>query len=394
MRKQDFENSPSGHLVPTEKGQWAFVPDHLPPKGIDVAHLAPQLERASVKLGELNGICRTIPDPLLLIRPLQAKEALSSSSMEGTFSTVDDLMLIEAGGHIRDGAQEAREVANYRRALAEAVGSFEDTPLCLRTLRDAHRTLMHNVARHRGAKAVAGEFRTNQNFIGALEIEKARFVPPPPREALVALDLLEKYLHDEARPRLPDLIESALIHYQFETIHPFGDGNGRVGRMLIALHLLMRGANKSPVLYLSPTLETRKDDYIDYMYEVSKTGAWTPWVEFFLDMVEQATEQAVATADCLFALRERYRELLQQAGRSANLLKIVDLLFVTPVVTIPAVATHLGVTYRAAQLNTQTLQDVGILWEVPHRTNPKYFAAVAILDTIAGRQPADARTSH
>ncbi len=188
------------------------------------------------------------------------------------------------------------------------------------------------------------------------------------------------------RKRLPELVESALIHYQFETIHPFADGNGRVGRMLITLHLLMRSTIKTPVLYLSPTLETRKDEYIDRMFEVSRSGAWLEWIRFYLKAVADAAESAIATAARLFALQRHYRERVQKAGRSANLIKIIDYLFVSPAVTIPELQTVLDVTYRSAQLNVASLIKVGILNEVPGPSNPKMFVAMDILDVIADRK--------
>lgn len=381
MIKADFERSPSGSLIPTERGQWAFVPRDLPPE-LDLGALAGPLSRAAQLLGELNGISRTLPDPYLLIRPLQAREALTSSSMEGTFTTVDDLLLLDAGAAERSGAGDVREVNNYRRALSQAIESLDTLPLSLRTLRDAHRRLLMGVARHRGSAVQAGEFKRHQNFIGAYEIENARFIPPPPREARAALNALECYIQREPRGPVPDLIDAALIHYQFETIHPFSDGNGRVGRMLIPLHLFMRQVIRQPVLYLSPTLETRKDEYIDRMYDVSRYGAWHEWVAFFLDVVAEACETTVATADALLALQQDYRARLRDAGRSANLITILDLLFRRQVITIPRIAEHLSVTYRSAQLNIEALARVGILEEVAETSNPKYFIARGIRDII------------
>ncbi len=225
MKKEDFANSPSGRLVPTEQGQWAFVPHDLPPAEIDLTKLAEPLADASRAVGELNGIGRTLPDPYLLIRPLQIREALTSSSMEGTYTTIDDLLLLEAGATESKRAAETREVANYRRALSEAIRSLEEIPLSLRTLCNAHKTLLGGAARNRGANVEAGEFKKYQNFIGGRGgIENARFIPPPRDEALTALDRLEKYIQRDNRLGIPDLIDSALIHYQFETIHPFPDG--------------------------------------------------------------------------------------------------------------------------------------------------------------------------
>lgn len=391
MKREDFAGSQSGVLVPTERGQWAFVPNPLPPP-LDLGPLADVIEDAARALGELNGIGRTLQNPLLLITPLQTREALASSSMEGTYTTIDALMIVEAGGPETDPTLDTREVSNYRRALANAVASLDDLPLSIRTLCNAHRTLLGNVARHRGAAVQAGELKSLQNFIGARTIEDARFIPPPPREAIECLGALERYFHRDDRTGIPDLVDAALIHYQFETIHPFADGNGRVGRMLIPLFLMSRGVMRQPLLYLSPVLEDRKDAYIDLMYEVSRGGDWTPWLRFFLEAVALACRFAVRTADRLFDLQRRYRARLQEASRSAKLLSIVDMLFESPVVSIPRVAEQLRVTYRAASLNVASLVEAGILQDMAGTSNPKLFAARDILQTITETFDRDART--
>lgn len=382
MKKEDFAGTPSGRLVPTDRSQWAFVPHSLPPSDLDLGSLADKLATTAQLLGELNGIGRTLTDPLLLIRPLQAREALTSSSMEGTYTTLDELLLVDAGGPETAPASDAREVVNYRRALANAIDSLEALPLSLRTMRDAHRTLLQGVRRHRGSSALPGEFKAHQNFIGAREIESARFIPPPPVDALACLGELEKYIHREDRGGLPDLVDAALIHYQFETIHPFADGNGRVGRMLIPLHLFVRGVLREPILYLSPSLEHRKDEYIDRMFAVSQRGDWLGWIGFFLDVVSDACRSAIAAADALLDLQKDYRRRATGAGRSSNLLAIIDHLFRVQIVTIPAVASLLGVQYRSAQLNIEALVSVGILFEIEDLSNPKYFMAREIRDVI------------
>lgn len=386
MKREDFERSPSGSLIPTERGQWAFVPNPLPPLLDDDcrARLSAPLAQAALAVGELNGLGRVLRDPYLLIRPLQAQEALTSSSMEGTYTTLSDLLLVEAGASEQGRAPDTREVLNYRFALSGAIASLDSVPLSLRTLRDAHRRLLGGVARHRGAAVQAGEFKQHQNFIGAYEIEKARYVPPPRDAALAGLDDLERFIHREASDGLHPLIDAALIHYQFEAIHPFADGNGRVGRMLITLHLFAAKVIHQPILYLSPTLEGRKDEYIDRMYEVSRSGDWFGWIVFFLASIAGAARGAIATAERLLQVERDFRARLQQAGRSANLLSIVDLLFKTPVVSIPQVAEYLGVTYRAAQLNVETLLNANVLEEYQGTSNPRLFVARAILNAISG----------
>ncbi len=384
MKREDFMASATGSLVPTERGQWAFVPHALPPINLDHARLSRALSEAAAAVGELNGIGRTLPNPYLLITPLQRREAISSSSMEGTYTTVDALLLAEAGANGEGTTSDTREVLNYRRALARAIESLAELPLSLRTLRDAHRTLLSNVRRDRGASVTPGEFKQHQNFIGAYQIEQARFIPPPPAETLSCLDALERYLHRE-EDGIDILIDAALIHYQFETIHPFADGNGRLGRMLIILHLFMRGKIAQPLLYLSPVFEAHKDEYIDRMYAVSRHGDWEGWIVFFLGVLRDAARETIALAERMIALQGAYRTRLQQARRSAGLLAIIDYLFEQPMLTIPMIAERLGVTYRGALKNVEFLVSEGVLSEVEGTSNPRYFAARDIIEITSGK---------
>lgn len=380
MLRAEFEGSPTGRLVRTIAGQPAFVPASLPP-ALDLAALAMPLAEASQAIGELNGIGRTLDNPYLLIRPLQTKEALTSSSMEGTYSTIDDLMLLEAGSE-QSGGADTREVRNYGRALSEAIASLDSLPLCLRTICNAHSTLLSGLPAGRGHRGRPGELKDQQNWIGSRAIETARFVPPPPSESREAMYALERYIQREDRADLHPLIDAALIHYQFETIHPFADGNGRVGRILVPVLLIERGLLHQPLLYLSPFLERRKDDYIDLMLDVSRSGDWSAWVSFFLGAVAQSAKHAVAVADRLFALRERYRRTFQTSRRSALLLRLIDRLFERPIFSIPQIERELKITYPSAQKNVETLLDAGIVEEIPHTSYPKLFAARELIRAI------------
>ena len=382
MQRTDFMASATGSLVPTERGQWAFVPSPLPPEQLDHSRFSRVLSEAAAAVGELNGIGRTIPNPYLLITPLQRREAISSSSMEGTYTTVDALLLAEAGANAET-TPDTREVLNYRRALGAALNSLDALPLCLRTLRDAHRTLLDNVRPNRGASVAPGEFKQHQNFIGAYDIEHARFVPPPPVETQACLDALERYCHRDD-PGLDAFIDAALIHYQFETIHPFADGNGRVGRMLILLHLFMRRKISQPLLYLSPVFEARKEEYIDRMFSVSRDGDWEGWIVFFLQVLRDAARETIILAERLIGLQAGYRAQVQQSRRSANVLTIIDYLFEQPVLTIPMVAERLDVTYKAAQKNVELLIAERVLSEVEGTSNPRYFAARDVIKITSG----------
>lgn len=381
MDYRPFETSPAGKLVPTERSQRAFVPNPLPPVGIDLGKLARPIERAAAALGELDGIGRALQDPYLLIHPLQSREAISSSTMEGTYTTADDLLLLEAGASENERGADTREVFNYRRALSNAIDSLQSVPLSIRTLRDAHRTLLSGVRADRGGRVRPGELKQHQNFIGAYEIEKARFIPPPPLEATECLHALEAYFHSEIEG-LPVLVDSALIHYQFETIHPFADGNGRVGRMLITLHLFHSRRIRHPLLYLSPILEAKKDEYIDRMYAVSAEGKWHEWLAFYLEVVKDASELTIRMGDRLINLQIKYRELFQRANRSAGLLAIIDGLFSRPAFTIPIIAERLGVSYPAAKANVDKLLAAGIVHEAPQTSNPKFYIASEIVDSL------------
>jgi Fic family protein len=381
MDKSAFERSTTGRVVPTIGGQWAFVPNDLPPI-LDMNDFVAPLVEATQLLGELNGVFKTLPDPYILIRPLQTKEALTSSSMEGTYTTIDELMLAEAGYDHAKQSADTREVLNYSSALKNAILSLSDIPLSLRTITTSHEDLLNGVSKARGAMIRPGELKAHQNWIGARTIENARFIPPPPGEAREALYALEKYIQRDGREKTPPLIEAALIHYQFETIHPFPDGNGRVGRILIPLYLFERKTIRHPVLYISPWLEKHKDEYIDRMFSVSKDGDWSGWIEFFLNAVSETCKATIQTADHLFSMRERYRKTLQARGRSALLLSMVDHIFHRPVFSIPQMADFLGVTYRAAQSNIDVLENAGIIEHLHATAHPKFYAARELLRAI------------
>jgi Fic family protein len=301
---------------------------------------------------------------MLLIRPLQRREAVSSSGMEGTYTTLSDLFLFEAGAGDASKREDNREVLNYVRALAGAIEELDELPISSRLLRNAHRALLDGVAHHRGATIDAGELKRDQNWIGGSgRIETARFIPPPPKEAADAIDDLAKFINREDRGNIPPLIDAALAHYQFETIHPFADGNGRVGRMLITLMLIEGDVLRQPLLYMSPWLERHKDRYIDLMYEVSRKGEWIPWISFFLEAVVESAYSTIRVVERLQDLQARYREQFQTARRSALLPRIVDLAFEQPAMTITDIAEQIGVTYQAASNNVAVLVKAGLAIE-------------------------------
>ena len=370
---------PSGRLHPLVGGGVAFVPAPLPPR-LTPQHFLSELSMALTAIGELKGAARRLANPLLLIQPMQLQEALTSSAMEGTYTTAEELVLAEADP--AGSAADTREVANFTRALRHAEQRLrEGQPIAHRLLCETHAILLEGVERHRGAHRLPGQYKRDQNFIGGSGID-ARFVPPPPDLAPALMADLERFIN-ETPPSDPAeaLINIALAHYQFETIHPFADGNGRMGRMLITLLARQWGLVDHMLLYVSPELEALKDRYINLMFEVSACSAWEAWIVFMMHVFSQSCARTVQTIDRLLALQDDFHERARKAGRSAHLLKLVDRLFETPVLTVPQVQRELELTYRGAQQLVEKLQDAGIVAPVLN-TRPQTFLASAILDII------------
>jgi len=376
MRADDFTSEAPGRLVPTLAQQRAFVPNPLPPQ-IDMNDIAVAMAEAMQAIGELKGACRRLQNPFILVRPLQRREALTSSAMEGTFTTEDELALAEAG-LTRENDDDTREVHNYMRALDRAMKLLEELPICHRLLKTAHEILLSGLSATRGAQKRPGQYKAEQNWIGGRTIEAARFVPPPPLETQQCMDALEAYINREAGGLPTPITDLALVHYQLETIHPFADGNGRVGRMLISVMATKSGLLEMPVLYISPVLERDKDAYIDLMFAVSARGEWAPWLNFFFRKICEACHETIATIDRLIALQADYRQATGSSIRSGTAMNLVDALFVTPVITVNSAAELMGVTYAAAKKTIDKLVDLQIIREVPGHY-PKTFIAAGIL---------------
>lgn len=391
MDHTQFNDNSTGRLVKTPYNVFAFIPDPLPPK-LDMAQLAIPLSQAMQAVGELRGASRRLSNPYILVRPLQRREALTSSAMEGTFTTDDELLLADAG--IDEASDQASiEVRNYLRALTETLRLLEvdGLPICHKMIKTAHDILLSGVGSHRGANRNRGEYKSDQNAIGGARrgIENARFIPPPPRETQICMDELEKYINRQTKDDIPALVDIALVHYQLETIHPFSDGNGRVGRMLISIMAIERQVFDTPLLYLSPELELRKDEYIDLMLKVSAEGAWEEWIVFFLDVVEKSARASIKVIDRLIELQENYRKKVTLATKAANAVSLVDKLFVAPIVTVRDVQDAFNVTYRAARNTIDKLIEQEILVEVS-RYHPTVFIAPEIMrvaDQISESQP-------
>ncbi|HXU13299.1 MAG TPA: Fic family protein [Candidatus Binatia bacterium] len=355
------------------------MPNPLPPQlDLDRSHIL-QLSEAERAIGRLAGVGATLPNPYLLIHPFIRREAVLSSRIEGTQASLSDLFFFEAAPSLPARATDVREVANYVRAMEAALDPKRELPLSLRLIREMHRILMTGV---RESHLTPGEFRRSQNWIGPAgsKLNDAILVPPPVPEMHAALGALERHLH--APSDLPMLVRLAMIHYQFEAIHPFLDGNGRIGRLLVSLLLCEWKVLPSPLLYLSAFFERHRQDYYRLLLAVSQKGQWEPWVQFFLSGVLEQSLDAIQRAARLRALRDEYQTGLQRARSSALLLKLVDGLFHHPAITVPGAARQLKVTQRAASQNIGKLVRAGILTEATGRARNRIFVANGIIRAI------------
>jgi Fic family protein len=380
VKPEDFKDSKTGRLAPTISGA-AFLPNPLPPRLLDLAPMVSLLSRAERALGELSGIGRALPNPYLLIRPFMRREAVASSRIEGTVTTLSQLLLFEVGEETNRGPGDAREVLNYVRALEYSLSRLDKLPISSRLIREAHKILLTNVQSDRGARIIPGEFRKEQNWVSAKLIENARYVPPPPQEVPQAMADLEKYINNKD-DEIPTLIQLALIHYQFEAIHPFPDGNGRVGRLLIPLILCERKEISQPLLYLSSYFEKNYDEYIDRMLAISQMGLWERWIEFFLKGVEETCNDAMTRARSLQNLQKSYYEKIQRTRSSSLLGRLVDLLFEHPAITVPYAAQRLNISYNAAKNNITRLMETQILEPAAGDRRPMVFVANDIVKLV------------
>lgn len=368
----------TGEFIPcsvAEESYKAFVPAPLPPQPpLDMGRLSGLLAEASAALGRLDGLAGFLPDVGLFIYMYVRKEALLSSQIEGTQSSFSDLLIHE--NEAAPGAPvetDVQDVSNYVASLDHGLGRMrEDFPLSLRLIREIHEILL---SKGRGSTKMPGEFRRSQNWIGGPRPSKARFVPPPPERLDECLGAFEKFLHVED-DGLPILIRAALAHVQFETIHPFLDGNGRVGRLLITLLLCADGVLKEPILYLSLWFKTKREEYYAQLQYVRETGDWEEWVNFFLQGVIETADQGVATARCILDLFEadkrKVEEILGKAAPSA--LKILGHMQKKPVIAVKDLIGPLGLTVPTVNTALRNLEKAGIIREITGRQRDRLFA--------------------
>jgi Fic family protein len=366
-----------GRTVATAAGSEtvrAFIPPPLPPHPpIDVLPLLRLLSAADHALGRLDGIATLLPSPELFLYMYVRKEAVLSSQIEGTQSTLSDLLRFEAAAQAGAPFDDVREVSNYVDAMQHGLARLETLPLSLRLIREMHARLLSG---GRGGDKDPGEFRRTQNWIGGTRPGNALFVPPPPHELAACLAALEAFIHEEASG-LPVLIKAGLLHVQFETIHPFLDGNGRIGRLLVTLYLCTQGVLHQPLLYLSLFLKAHRADYYRLLQEVREHGAWEAWLEFFLRGVAETAGQAFQAATRIAALFQQDRARLAEAGGSA--LRIQELMQRHPYAGTALLVRASGLTAPTVNAALEALRRHGIVHEITGRRRGRVFAYTAYL---------------
>ncbi len=383
MDPTEFQNSIAGKVIRTQKGYWAFLPAPLPPDIRWTPSLVSALSQADRSLARLASLGCALPDPYVLVRPFIRREAVLSSRIEGTRASLEELYTYEAAqlSFLQD-PSDVREVHNYVRAMEYGLERLKTLPISLRLIREIHARLMEDV---RGEYLTPGEFRRTQNWIGPPDssLATAAFVPPPVEDMHLALDQLEKFIH--AASELPPLARVGLIHYQFEAIHPFLDGNGRVGRLLIVFLLCASGLLEQPSLNLSAYFEANRLEYYQRLLSVSRAGDWEGWLHFFLRGIHQQSSDAMTRLARLSKLHSAYQARFRGARSAERLLQLIDWLFGQPILTIRQVEVALGVPFMAAQRMVEKLVQAGLLREITGQARNRIYRADEIMQAIEGR---------
>ena len=370
----ESKRRPHGRRIRCAGGYWAYVPKPLPPSIAWSAGLTSALSAADRSVGQLAGEGRRLANPHLLIRPFIRREAVLSSRIEGTEATLGELLAAEAGAVVERSPTDLREVANYVVALEYGVERLRSLPLSLRLVRELHEKLMHGV---RGDVATPGELRRSQNWIGpaGCTLSDATFVPPPPDQLMECLGAWEQFLHDDS---LPPLVHAALAHSQFEAIHPFLDGNGRVGRLLITLLLVEKGVLPASLLYLSAFFEATQAEYYARLLAVTERGEWEEWLGYFLGGVAQQAEDVLDRIQRIDDLLARWREQLA-AAPSRVPEKAIELFTENPFWTVSKLAARLDVAFTTAQRAIDRLESAGIVVLAGNAKRNRVYCARAIL---------------
>lgn len=371
-------------MVRAPAGYWAFVPDPLPPR-LDLGPVANALSEADAYLSELSGLGRYLPNPHLLIAPYIKREAVASTRIEGTEADLSNLLLHELAPERTSPDADVLEVRNYVAALELGIELLGQLPIAARLLRRLHAVLLRGV---RGEHRLPGEFRRSQNWIGGAGPEDAFYVPPPVEQMHESLSDWERFVN--RRDMMPPLVQCAIMHQVFESIHPFLDGNGRIGRLLITLFLMERRRLSQPLLYLSSHIERTRDAYYETLQRVRTHGDWYGWISYFLRGVASSAAEAIRHADALLALREqlRNRTEIRSKHRAQNL---IDLLFRNPYVTTSRAAKLLNVSDPTAKKSILLLESLGILREITGRRYGRTWLAEPVRSAIEHPPPAGDR---
>lgn len=378
MNPADYRAPEIGAPVRIGRGDasyWAFAPASIPRELALSPSTVFRLSEADRAVGSLAGLGARLPNPHLLIQPYLRREAVASTRIEGTQSTLSEVLSAEA--QLRVTTEDQREVLNYVRALERGIERLPELPLSKRLIREMHAELLRGV---RGQEGTPGEFRRTQNWIGGRNPTDALFVPPPADRLEDALDDFEAFLHEDVE--LPILVKCALAHFQFETIHPFLDGNGRLGRLLVVFHLVERGVLPQPLLYLSAFFERNRDAYVGALQGVRERGELDEWIAFFVEGIAEKAHAALTSAESLLRLREEFRTRLRDAGARGSAIDAAEGLIGNPFVTAPRLARELGVSRQGARHVISSLERVGIIDEVTTRARPALFVARSVLDVL------------
>lgn len=380
MDRKAYRSEEAGKVVLTKLGYWAFIPNSLPPKISWSSSLVSILSEAERDLSQLSTLIRAFRFPSLLIQPFMRNEAVISSRIEGTHASLIDVYTYETAQlSFFERTDDVREVYNYVRAMNYGLERLKTLPVSLRLIRELHETLMEGV---RGGSLTPGEFRQSQNWIGPVGSTPATapYVPPPVEEMHQALDAFEKFIHTDTD--IPPLIRAGMIHYQFEAIHPFLDGNGRVGRLLIVLLLCEWGLLSQPLLNLSVYIEHYRQEYYDLLLGVSQHGNWEAWLRFFLRGISEQARESVFRMERLQEIRAKYQPMVDQDRNSLRMAAVIDYLFSRPVLTVRQATDGLGIPFKTAQAYLSKLVQAGVLREITGFARNRIFQADEILRAV------------
>ena len=384
MNPKEFRDPEVGKAILTQSGYWTFIPAHLPPNLNWPLPVVSALSDAERDLSKLTTLAGAVPFPRLLIQPFLRREAVLSSRIEGTHASLTDLYTYESAQMtLLEPSDDVREVYNYVRALDYGMERVKTLPVSLRLIRELHGKLMENV---RGDHLTPGEFRRSQNWIGPAgsTLATATYVPPPIDEMNIGLDQLEKFIH--AGSDIPALVRAAMIHYQFEAIHPFLDGNGRVGRLLMILLFCEWGLLPQPLLNLSVYFERYRQEYYDRLLAVSQRGEWNEWIRFFLRGVSIQAKDSVLRLDRLQGLRTKYQAIVESERNASRMEQVLDFLFMRPILSIRQLEDGLAINFVAAKRYVEKLVIAGVLHETTGYSRNRIFRADEILKAVEGME--------